>query len=220
MHIYLDKPAGSGIGTSLKRTCPQCLGKKPPSDVMFVKCGCLEANCNVGFELDFDFIEGAAQFAGKTVQVYGYVINTGPGGKNLPLGGPVNVSIPVTTTAPTPVPTTLPPGQTPAPTPEPTENDLYVPKALPACFAPDACDSSLPCCDFCTPLPAGVLCKAGGEGGCKADSFCDGINPYCASRARQPHMSPCDDGNDCTGPDMCTLDGTCFGEVYINIIIL
>jgi hypothetical protein len=194
------------------------LGKAAPKEVDRAKCGCKGA-CAVGFELDFDFIVGSGQFEGKDVQIYGYVINEGPGGKNLPLGGPVTYAMPLSTPPPTPAPTPAPttsagetlaptPVQTEAPTPSP---DLYTPQALPACFAPDACDSSLPCCDFCTPLPTGVLCQAGGEGGCKADAVCDGVSPYCPSRVRKDVGEQCDDGNQCTGPDLCTLEGTCFG---------
>jgi hypothetical protein len=170
VHIYLDKPAGQGVGTSLRRSCSHCLGKPAPSDVDKTACGCTDAAaCNVGFEVDFAFVNGAEPFVGKAVDVYGYAINEGAGGANKALGAAVSVTIPeIVAPTTTPAPTAAP-GESPLPTAAPTP-DVYQPKALPACFAPNACDSSLPCCDFCTPLPQGVLCQAGGEGGCKADA--------------------------------------------------
>jgi len=195
VHIYLNEPAGSGVGTSLRRTCPHCLGKTA-SGVDKTKCGCA-GDCKVGFELDWAYIEGAKEAAGKQINVYAYAINEGSGGPNIPLtGSPVTVTVP----------------STPSPTPAGSPTPVYEPQALPACFSPTACDSSLECCEFCSPLPAGSLCRAGGEGGCKEDAFCDGVQAFCPSRVRKAEKSPCDDGNECTGPDMCTLDGTCFGE--------
>lgn len=63
------------MGTSLRRTCPHCLGKTA-SGVDKTKCGCT-GDCKVGFELDWAYIEGAKEAAGKQINVYAYAINEG-----------------------------------------------------------------------------------------------------------------------------------------------
>jgi cysteine-rich repeat protein len=88
------------------------------------------------------------------------------------------------------------------------------------------CNDDLPCTDdscdaishMCrhTASPASVVCRPAVDP-CDAEELCDGVNPQCPDDSRLPTDSDCDDGQYCTNPDSCTIDGICTGPMVSSL---
>jgi cysteine-rich repeat protein len=80
-------------------------------------------------------------------------------------------------------------------------------------IAAGSCDLAEFCTGSSAVCPADqkstAICRPA-VGDCDVAEFCDGINDYCPSNGFEANGTPCDDGNDCRGPDQC-LNGSCDG---------
>ena len=76
----------------------------------------------------------------------------------------------------------------------------------------DVCDgTSAVCVD--AKAPAGTVCKrAPADSPCLSDAVCDGETGLCPQTLVNALNKPCDDGDDCTSNDKCSVYGECRGQ--------
>ena len=72
------------------------------------------------------------------------------------------------------------------------------------------CDESSPCCVDCRWAPVTHVCRPA-SGLCDVAETCSGVSGACPPDVVIPVNGTCDDGDPCTGPDVCGVGGGCSG---------
>jgi hypothetical protein len=78
-----------------------------------------------------------------------------------------------------------------------------------ACDVAESCDGATDACPPDLFAPAGTLCRAALQQ-CDSAEHCDGAAAVCPADELQADGAPCNDGDGCSGPDVCQA-GTCVG---------